>query len=63
MDNIPNRETMEKNNNKVIAWGLIISWAVAIIMGSQGDNWYTIAGFGILLFSIFAIAALFNQAK
>jgi hypothetical protein len=53
----------ERNHNKVIAWGLIISWAVAVLLGSQDNNWYTIAGFGVLIFSIFATVALFSQSK
>lgn len=52
-------------SNKNIAWGLIISWAVALInaLGSETDGLYSLAGIGILVFSIIAIIRLFSLSN
>ncbi len=50
-------------NKNTVAWGMIISISIAILTGIEffGEEGYSIAGLGILVFGIWSSIILLNH--
>lgn len=51
------------NNNKVAAWGLIVSLSIAVLtgMGMFNEEAYPVAGLGMFIFGIWAAVILLKK--
>ena len=49
--------------NKLVAWGLLASLGISTLtaFGGFSEGAYTVAGFGMIIFGIWAAVLLFND--